>query len=380
MSLQSPSTAAVAHHAELLAELAEGRRSEHRSARLLLRNLESGVHVELGYRDLADYAENGLQLSPVKAHALIEICRHLPDLPQLDQALTDGQLGWTKARELIRIVTPATEGEWVALARTSNSRVLERQVAASQRGDLPRDIGAEKAPERSRLVINTSTVSADLIRDAIQEQRALTGVSRADVDDGAILALIVQRGMVAIENGSPPTTERFRILIEHCPTCERTEGVDAELTDTMKRQAFDHAEVVDLRPGPNRGKRTRTIPKPRQRVVWNRDRMRCRVPGCRSRIWLAFHHVVEWAKGGDHREENVIVCCDTHHTQIHEGRLGIEVDGKDFVFRFADGRVERAPINRRFVEWRRGPSGSAAWRGGSAQEPSVSALPTELAV
>ena len=370
MSVLQPSARAVAHHAELVAELAEGRRSNDRSAHLLLRNLDSGVHVELGYRDLTDYAENGLQLSAHKAHALIEICRHLPDLPELAKALSEGRIGWTKARKVARIATASTEAEWVTLACTTNSQVLERQVSGCKLGERPRPLGQEKAPERSRLVFNTATVHADLIRDAIQEQRALADVSRADVDDGAILAEIVRRGMVAIENGCPPTTERYRVLIEHCPSCGTTEGVDAELTDTMKSQALEHAEVVDLRPGPDRGKLTRTIPATRQRVVKNRDRMRCRVPGCRNRIWMAFHHVKEWAKGGDHREENLVTTCTTHHDQIHEGRLGVEVEGKEFVFRFADGRVVRTAINDRSVQLRRGAASPlGVWRGGYASAP-----------
>jgi hypothetical protein len=49
------------------------------------------------------------------------------------------------------------------------------------------------------------------------------------------------------------------------------------------------------------------------------------------------HHIQLRSEGGDHRESNLLVLCEAHHTAIHEGRLFVEGSAPEVTFRHADG-------------------------------------------
>ena len=154
---EQPSPSALAVHEELLAVCRELRRAEHRAAVLLARMDADRLHLELGWASLLDYAREALQLTDRQARDLLQIGRSLPRLPELDRAFAEGRLPWTKARELLRVVTPETEVAWVQRACEVSSRVLERQVSGALTGDLPpTHVGDEKDPERVRLVFQAS--------------------------------------------------------------------------------------------------------------------------------------------------------------------------------------------------------------------------------
>lgn len=48
-------------------------------------------------------------------------------------------------------------------------------------------------------------------------------------------------------------------------------------------------------------------------VVLERDRNRCQVSGCPSRLQLHIHHIVPRADGGAHAPSNLVTLCDFHH-------------------------------------------------------------------
>ncbi len=104
------------HHMTPAQELDERIRQVHaklcraeRDLALLLAELADKRHfLDLGYANICDYAETKLQLKARKASALVRIGRALPDLPRLDEALASGALSWTKARELLSVITPET--------------------------------------------------------------------------------------------------------------------------------------------------------------------------------------------------------------------------------------------------------------------------------
>ncbi len=51
------------------------------------------------------------------------------ELPKLRESVARGDLSWTKAREVSGVATRKTESAWIAEARKSTSRELERKVA-----------------------------------------------------------------------------------------------------------------------------------------------------------------------------------------------------------------------------------------------------------
>jgi hypothetical protein len=86
----------------------------------------------------------------------------------------------------------------------------------------------------------------------------------------------------------------------------------------------------------NAGRRTRKPSAALRRAVRERDRHRCRFPGCESRR-VDLHHIQFWANGGETKFENLICLCKRHHLIVHEKGVIIARTGSDFTFYLADG-------------------------------------------
>ena len=75
----------------------------------LLQMQEGGTYKPL--RDAAEWAL--VHLDYRRADKLILVARRLEELLEIDKALSDGEVPWTKVREIARVATPATEGKWL---------------------------------------------------------------------------------------------------------------------------------------------------------------------------------------------------------------------------------------------------------------------------
>lgn len=332
-------------HAELIAALRQRRAAEHTAARLLRQVADESLHQRLGYASIYDYAEQALDLSVRQARGLMQIGGMLRSLPALDAAFAAGTISWTKARELIRVVTPDTEAAWVAAATANTSRALEVMVSKAQVGEAPRPLDDDpRGSARTRFVVEMEASDAALLRDALALLRVQAGLHGVELDQGAALAAMAQRVIFETDGEGAPIGERYRVVVTRCATCGETHAADADVSETVAEQAVCDAEVVDLRPGPARGYLTRTIPPATRRAVLHRDGLRCGVEGCRCRLWLDVHHLRSRAAGGTHDEENLVTLCPLHHRCVHEGILVLEVvrDPRGRVgieARHGDGRV-----------------------------------------
>jgi hypothetical protein len=236
-----PSARARALHDRLVEAWALRRRSEHDAAVLLASIANENAHVELGYPTIGGYAAAVLDLPARQARDLLHIGRALPALPTLKQSFAEGRLSWSKVRELVRVVEPETEVAWVERAERVPAHELERLVASAERGEPP-PTHVGRRPERTRLVFETATTDADAIREALVWFRASAGLDDA-VDDGALLAMMLKRRVHdareedVVQGRTPPSTEPYRIVIEHCPECGSAHGGDSEITDTIGLEA-----------------------------------------------------------------------------------------------------------------------------------------------
>ena len=110
-------------HAALKAALARLREAEE-CAEMMKRKL----YRELGCSTIQMYAEKLLGFSPAKTAQFTKLAKSLEALPALKSSLTKGEVSWTKARTIARVATPRTENRWIEVARSRNSRELEREV------------------------------------------------------------------------------------------------------------------------------------------------------------------------------------------------------------------------------------------------------------
>lgn len=59
--------------------------------------------------------------------------------------------------------------------------------------------------------------------------------------------------------------------------------------------------------------RSRHIPIAVRRAVRARANNRCEVDGCEREDGLQYHHLTEFADGGEHTEDNLLLVCPEHH-------------------------------------------------------------------
>ena len=338
----------------------EQRAAEHRMAMWLAELAEERHFQQLGYATLCDYSESVLGLGSRQTRALCLLGRSLPDLPELDSAFEAGRIGWTKAREVLRVATAQTVGQWVDFAIGTNSRVLERAVSVSSKGDLPPPAEPELRGEaRRRMVFELEGPEADLILQALTWVRTQADLSEGEYDKGAALALLVRRALEAADADQAPTAERYRVVVETCPSCADTHGLDSDASDTLCLEAACDSELVHL-DGDTPGKLTRTIPPATRRAVLARDRLRCVVPGCHCALWLDIHHL-QWGVKRTHHPSNLVTICATHHRLLHEGRLAVE--------RLGDGTLEVRHADGRCTQ--RDPRGAVVPTRGQRPQPAI---------
>jgi hypothetical protein len=334
------------------------RKTDHQLA-VLLAELEAGRHYEtLGYATLVDYARAELDLDRRRTYDLSSVGRRLGRLPALDAALAEGRLAVTKARELVRVVTPETEGRWLEKCEGMTNRQIEQLVRSVPAGEPPPEKLPPEAlgPAVQTLVLKAESTDADLIRALIRAVQAQARAGGEELDDAAALAVAARFWLDRhVEDDEPRDGPAYTIVIHADPDGELRCGND-EVSQTTAEMALCDAELVDMSHGPTRGRARRTVPPARRRAVLARDDRRCVVPGCSCRAWLDVHHLRAWALGGTHDEGNLALVCRFHHGLLHDGRLALErlPDGRWRVA-FSPDRVVTGPPPR-VPTWEREPT------------------------
>lgn len=336
-----------AHLAEADAEL----------ALLLQQCWATGAHVLLGCATPTQYC-HAIDISPEKARCLVRIANRLDDVPELHQGLRDG-LGWTKLREIERVIVPETAAAWLTYCREHNQRDVASAARRSDRGELPPGPNEVRNPVRQRVVFEMDAAHAELLSRALEAERMRAGVSPDDFDAGTTLASWARRSLDHdSEDGQQVPSCGHQTLVTYCPGCRAVEGVQLELDAAAKSAALEDCQIVDLEqtetsaravdelmgrpsadPLPSGNIRHQIPPSTRIRHFL-RDRFVCRAPGCTCSFYLQLHHIKPVSEGGSNSSWNLLLLCSTHHRLHHRGLLGIEGNGDDVVtFTFADGRV-----------------------------------------
>jgi hypothetical protein len=106
--------------------------------------LREAQHLRLwrqfGHTSLADYMVQELGYSSHRvAEERLRLANALPALPKISEAIQNGELNFSQARELARVATPETEQAWIGKAQSLNVREVEKAVAGHAKGDLPDD-------------------------------------------------------------------------------------------------------------------------------------------------------------------------------------------------------------------------------------------------
>jgi hypothetical protein len=86
------------------------------------------LYRPLGHASLKLYATQALGFSDNRSYQFKRLAADLDRLPVLREAVETGEIGWTKALQVARVATAATQAAWVAKAATTGRRELEMQV------------------------------------------------------------------------------------------------------------------------------------------------------------------------------------------------------------------------------------------------------------
>jgi hypothetical protein len=285
-----------------------------------------GLYRQLGHASLQLYATQALGFSDNRYYQFKRLADDLDRLPVLREAVETGAVGWTKAQQVARVATAATQAAWVEKAATTGRRELELQVRqarkrrpVAQAAHLDFDHVAPPVADAP----TTISLRADGVRLARFEALVEQAHKRSLVPAGADrldLVLAALESLVSASGGERPHAAgpAAQIIIHQCPDCER-----ATVTTSRGEKPVAPAQLEALacdahvhRPGkPNRA----TIKPSVRAAVLARDRHRCATPGCRSTRFLEVHHVIPREQGGSNRAENLITLCSRCHGFVHEG-------------------------------------------------------------
>ena len=360
------------------------RAADHDLALLLRRCVDELLYRDLGYISITQYAEQAHSLGPSKTRALVRLADTMQHIPDLADAVRDGVIPWTKAREVARVITPTSAAEWLDHAQTVSNRELESLARHALTGDTVAQAEARRhaSDDLHRFVVTgLSSDQKRLIEDALERIRQDSAIDRDDFSRGDALATVVQRFLADLDSddaSAPPSSVRFQRVVHVCDACGHTDGetgcpddtdvlmsdCDAEVVDLMpertrvrapqpdREPACEHEGATVLRrpstyahprtrvqddaaPGtdrtrvradsrpPTRGTRRKTIPPRVRTAVLHRDRHQCQVPDCTNRLYLDVHHIIPRSQGGLHTEDNLVCLCSSHHRLLHDGLLAI---------------------------------------------------------
>jgi hypothetical protein len=312
----------------------------------------------------------------------IRVARALVGLPATFEKLAEGEVSWSAVRELCRVVTPETEGEWLGACANLRVRDIERMVSGRRPGDLP-STPADESARRHVVRYEVLGSTFGVVRKAQDEHRRRTGASLGD--DAFILAM-AQAYLAQEVAGASASRAPAQVTVTLCPACRKgtTDAggepvvltpselekhcCDARVEPTARTEpviAPGHSATksrvgrgelsltrVDpiaqpVQPSPEllaeierRAAKSRAteLPKKIRDLVIQRHHGQCAVPGCTNTACLHAHHVDPRADGGSHDPDRLIPLCGTHHRAVHDGRLLITgAWSSGFRFQHADG-------------------------------------------
>lgn len=279
------------------------------------------LHKALGYSTFWAFARERYQCGKSKTSELIAISLGCERLPKTRAEFEAGKLHWTKAREVVKVATPENEAEWLARA----SQTSASELAASRKGE---SVGLRRVltftpEEAARFDAATAGLKAEL---------GLADTSR--------IVLAVLEGAPAQEE-SPVAPE----LARESEACQHDEGESGDLEPRAETETVNGGvDEVVRRGGTYPPAKEALVNQPtsaeedlanqptaaelRLRVL-NRDRHRCQVPGCRNVSFL-LHETESSTLARD--PSRMLVLCEPHHRQSHEGWLVIDGEAPEFRF------------------------------------------------
>jgi hypothetical protein len=337
-----------------------------------------------GCASFVEYMTREMGYTERAAIERLRVAKAIEEVPALGEALNQGDLSFSGARELARVVTNETQEEWIAAALDKNVRQIEEMVSGHKPGDKPTDepdpglktkvlrfevkLAVAELERRARKALARMRGSAvddsdfmdacfKAVLDQCEAPRSDSNWSPesppqiAEADGPSTSAFVIRDRALTDEEFERLLTPRYQVAATVCTGCKRgwQHGVGTTLLSPpeLERALCDCTDIGDVdddRPG----RATRSIPKAVKRHVFHRDGYKCRVPGCSATANIDCHHMKFWKDGGKHENRNLLTLCEGHHLAVHAGSLIIEGDALDPKFTWS--KQSNYKIETRAVE------------------------------
>jgi len=348
------------------------------------------LYRELGHASINQYARKALGFSRTRTGDFIRLARKLEELPATREAMATGELGYTKAREIVQVATPETEDQWLEAARGPREELTRevKKVKRAARVDpgqgellppeptvaparsvpvtLRVDFTAEQEARRGALTERLHKLGgvpadrAELLLEALavlveekerekergKEREKADAKGRAKAEPDAATA---QEHLGGPPGGPPapsasggggrqregaresaPSARTWRPPVQIHVLQDGTTGALSVPTDGGPRElsAAESARVRCDAAVSAPGERNRTIiPQRVRRQVLERDGLRCQAPGCGRTRFLEIHHRVPRGRGGTNDPANLVTLCGSCHQFWHEREVRRDAHG-----------------------------------------------------
>ena len=302
-------------HQKLLATLSKLARVERQAVLLFAEIAEKKLHRHLGYSTMLAYAREELGFSDARYYQFQRLAEAFKELPKVKDAVASGELPWTKAREVAKVATAESQGEWIDEAKKSTSRELESKVrvakASGKRAPGPELFFKESSGPAARQEVS---VTLKLDPEQLAQLEALMEALRKQGLKGSREEVLLAALDLAVQSDCTRVQSRPKqIVMYRCEECGRTKvSTSRGLIEVESRD--EDAQVLGS-DGVNRS----AIPPKTRRQVLARDGHRCKGRGCGSRHFLEVHRIVPRSRGGSNREENLVTLCSACHRLAHGG-------------------------------------------------------------
>ncbi len=170
-----------------------------------------------GYGSLLEYLEMELGYPPRMALEKLRVAKAIVELPAIEAAMAQGDLSFSAGRELVRVATPETEGEWLEAASDKNVRDIESLVSGRKRGDKPTDPVDPALRTRPQRFDGIDDETRALLRQARQILERERGERVCDRDLLRTFARMVIDGAASPERTRAP----YQIAVTVCAECQR---------------------------------------------------------------------------------------------------------------------------------------------------------------
>ncbi len=325
---------------------------------------EIGGWAEPGLKSCAHWLSWRIGLSAGAAREKIRVARALAKLPLISEAMSKGEISYSKVRAVTRVATPDNEEDLLEIALGGTAGQVERIVRAWRKIDLETEKeDAVEKEERAEFSTYTDDDGMVIVRGRLPAEIGAVFLKALEAASDVVYRNDTERPLehrqvealkliseAALKGELDPGTsaDRYQVVIHvdeqvledpNKPGQSALEGGVGVSAETSRRIACD-ASIVEMKHDEKGnvldvGRKTRTIPPAIRRALDVRDPT-CVWPGCHSK-YVQAHHLKFWAEGGGTKLNNLCNLCHYHHHMVHDGDYRVEMlaDGK---FRFTHPR------------------------------------------